>query len=100
MSAEANWDGHEFDPNGALSLPERIVHAAETAIEDAADSRYRELSGATSVEGLLIDFARESASAVIEVLAGDMVANGGEGHAVQLRMLAQAVRDVPALKAV
>lgn len=83
-----------------MSLPERIVHAAETAIEEAADTRCTEPSGATSVEGLLVDLARDSAAAVIEVLAEDMEKNDGAGHAVLLRMLAEAVRAVPALKAV
>jgi len=83
-----------------LSLPERIVHAAEEAIDTARVCGLTEGNRPVYVEGYLLDFAKASAAAVIEELAGDMVANGGEGHAVLLRMLAQAVRDVHALKAV
>lgn len=84
-----------------LSLPERRVHAAETAIEGAAISVevYQNVLGSRA-DGYTSDMAKASASAVIEELAKDMEANDGAGHAALLRMLADCIRAVPAVKAV
>lgn len=108
----ANWDGHEFDPAGALTLPERIVHAVQAAIEGAARDIYPSPLG-DRVDGYSVDFARVGGAALVDVLAEDLKwqapcapdsgcvncakVHGQIGH---LRVLAQAVRDVPALKAV
>jgi hypothetical protein len=81
-----------------LSLPERIVHAAEQALEEAAATVHRGITGVYSVDGYPTDMATASAAAVIEVLASDMDEHGGEGHASLLRMLAVCVREVRPLE--
>jgi hypothetical protein len=98
-----------------LSLPERIVHAAEEAIDMARVCGLTEGNRPVYVEGYLLDFAKASANAVIEelakVLEGQMCCGRepstqcfkcGQLHSEiwDLQALAQAVRDAPALKAV
>jgi hypothetical protein len=98
-----------------LSIPERIVYAAEAAMQGAASDVYQSPLG-DKVDGFAVDFARVAGAAVIDVLAEALTdkmhgwcASGtprclncrhlwsNVGH---LRLLAQQVRDVPALKAV
>lgn len=109
---KAHWDGHEFDPNGRLDLPERIVQAVQAAIEGAARDVYPSPLG-DRVDGYSIDMARVGGAAVIDVLTEDLRWQApcplGSGCAScerlqeqisHLLVLAQAVRDVSALKAV
>lgn len=98
MTASSNWDGHQSDPAGRLSLPERIVHAVEAAIQGAATDVHEYRHG-DWVGGYVADMAKAGAAAVLDVLAED-AKRGSEGHAVMLRYLAQQVVDVPAVEAV
>jgi hypothetical protein len=97
-----------------LSLPERLVHAAEQAIEDASTDLYASGHG-DLIEGYLTDFARRGVGAAIDILADALA---GElccgptpepqcskcgplyGEIADLRSLAERVREVPALEAV
>lgn len=94
-----------------LSLPERLVHAAEAAIQGAGDTYESPLGD--KVDGYSVDFARVGGAALIDVLTEDLQRQVRcpdiEGGCVKcrqlraeiehLRVLAQAVRDVPAVTA-
>lgn len=106
MTARANWDGHEFDPNGMLQkvvdkrravqaqLAEQIVGDIENKFEEICDSKTTGYNRATFIEGSLHDFATEAAALVVEALGRC------PSTYVDFNELAQQIRDVPALKAV
>jgi hypothetical protein len=95
-----------------LSLPERLVHAAEAAIQGAGDTYESPLGD--KVDGYSVDFARVAGAAVVDVLAEligatmyhtcstiDCARCAEANHWTgPLRSLAQLVRDVPALEEV
>jgi hypothetical protein len=97
-----------------LSLPERLVHAAEKAIEERAVTVFRGITGVESVEGYPTDLARaavaatllERANALEDEMAWcqrtrsiDCVTCHSSGLRVQEdRLLAAAVLDVRALE--
>lgn len=97
-----------------MSFAERIVHAAEHAVEQVSVTVFRGVTGVESVEGYPTDLAKASASATIEALADELTGHlccgtspepqclkCGElyGEIFNLRFLADQVREVPALKA-
>lgn len=52
-----------------LSLPERIVHAAEQAIQDIAATVFKGITGVESVEGYPTDLAKAAIAAAFRELA-------------------------------
>jgi hypothetical protein len=81
-----------------LSLPERLVSAAEKAIEEVSVTVFRGITGVESVEGYPADLAKAALSAAFEEWAVLLDENGYWLAAYEKREQAQAVRDVPALE--
>jgi hypothetical protein len=52
-----------------LSLPERLVYAAEQAITEIAATVFRGVTGVESIEGYPTDLAKVAAAATVEALA-------------------------------
>jgi hypothetical protein len=79
-----------------LSLPERIVYAAETAIVEASAEKHETELKVDSIEGFPHDLAKASAAAVLQVLA-DSAKGSAFGTAMVLRHVADQVAAVKAL---
>lgn len=97
-----------------MSLPERLVHAAEEAIEDQAEDVTANPKG-YKCYGFTADFARYGVGAALDTIADELLGtrccpadnavscSDGLLRGIQvehLRLLAQQVRDVPALEAI
>jgi hypothetical protein len=119
------WDGHEWDPAGKLGavpvppgplvempLPDRLVYAAQEAIEQAALTKWHVRTAVYSVDGHPRDFARAATAVVVEglaaVLEGDLCCGPDPdpqcgkcgrlyGEIAELRYLAERVRNVKAV---
>lgn len=90
-----------------LSLQERLVHAAETAIEEASVAKHSTALRVESVEGFPHDLAKAACHAFADELATFLRGQRAIGVSSDpyidipdMELLAQLIRDVPALKAV
>jgi hypothetical protein len=81
-----------------LSLPERLVHAAEKAIEEARVCGEFHADGTRTVEGHVTDFAKAAVAAALEAWADGLSNEGYVFSSASRRKLARQVRDVPALE--
>jgi hypothetical protein len=80
-----------------LSVPERLVHAAEAAIRKAAVDVASFPLG-DKAYGYVHDFAKAAVAAAFKEYAGELGSRGFTYSAIEIGELAYKVCDVPALE--